>query len=124
MKQHVHRWDQVAPTPVRPDLDGRVYAGDDLTLVRWEFAPGTPRTGMHVHADHEQMGLVLAGRIEMQIGDEVVQLGPGDVFWCPRNVPHGRTLVLGDTPAQILDVFTPPRADYVQAADAARRPPA
>jgi quercetin dioxygenase-like cupin family protein len=119
VKQHVHRLAEVFPTQVRPDLAGRVYEGDDLTLVRWEFAPGTPRTGMHVHAEHEQFGVVLQGEIEMQIGEEVVRLGAGDLFWCPRNVPHGRTLVLGDVAAQVLDVFTPPRADYVSIANAA-----
>lgn len=122
MKQYIHRLSSVVPTQVRPDLAGRVYEGEDLTLVRWEFAPGTPRTGIHVHTDHEQMGIVLQGRIEMQIGDEVMQLSAGDVFWCPRNVPHGRTLVLGDTAARIMDVFTPPRDDYVQAASTAHAP--
>lgn len=116
MPEQVYRFNDTLPTPVRPDLAGRVYPGDGLTLVRWEFAPGTPRTGIHVHADHEQMGIVLTGRVEMRIGDEVVRLGAGDVFRCPRNVPHGGTLVLGDEPAEILDVFTPPRDDYVRAA--------
>src|SRR4051794_18865448 len=49
MKQYVHRLSETTPTQVRPDLAGRVYEGDSMTLVRWEFAPGTPRTGMHVH---------------------------------------------------------------------------
>lgn len=71
---------------------------------------------MHVHTNHEQFGVVLQGQIEMQIGDEVVRLGPGDLYWAPPDTPHGRTLVLGDTPAHVLDVFTPPRDDYVQAA--------
>jgi quercetin dioxygenase-like cupin family protein len=118
MKRHVHRLSEVVPAQIRPDLAGRVYEGDAVTLVRWEFAPGTPRTGMHVHADHEQFGFVIQGEIEMQIGDEVVRLGAGDLFWCPRNVPHGRTLVLGDTPAHILDVFSPPRDEYVAASSA------
>jgi quercetin dioxygenase-like cupin family protein len=105
MKRHVHRFSEVMPARVRPDLEGRVYEGDSVTLVRWEFAPGTPRTGMHVHDAHEQFGVVLQGEIEMQIGDEVVVVGAGDVFWCPAGVPHGRTLVLSDTPAHVLDVF-------------------
>jgi quercetin dioxygenase-like cupin family protein len=119
MKRHVHRLSETLPAQVRPDLAGRVYEGDNVTLVRWEFAPGTPRTGMHVHAEHEQFGMVLQGEIEMQIGEEVVRLGAGDLFWCPANVPHGRTLVLGDTPAHVLDVFSPPREEYVRAANAA-----
>lgn len=118
MQRYVHRFDEVQPTRVRPDLEGRVYEGENVTLVRWEFPPGTPRTGMHVHAEHEQFGVVLQGEIEMQIGDEVVRLGPGDLYWCPRDMPHGRTLVLGDTPVSILDVFSPPREDYIQAARA------
>lgn len=121
MKRIVHRFSEMLPARVRPDLEGRVYEGDNVTLVRWEFMPGTPRTGMHVHEAHEQFGVVLQGEIEMQIGDEVVRVGTGDVFWCPAGVPHGRTLVLSDTPAHVLDVFSPPRDEYVAAANAAER---
>lgn len=118
MKQHLHRLRETAPARVRPDLEGRVYEGEQVTLVRWEFEPGMPRTGMHVHEAHEQFGVVLQGEIEMQIGDEVIRVGAGDVFWCPPGVPHGRTLVLSDIPAHVLDVFSPPRAEYVAAAQA------
>ena len=33
-----------------------------------------------------------------------------------RNVPHGATVVVGNEPAVMLDVYSPPRAEYVAAA--------
>lgn len=125
-ERHVFHFDAVSPTELRPGLFGRVYGGADMTLVRWIFEPGTPRTGIHTHTDHEQFGLIVQGHAEMQIGDETVQLGPGDVYWAPRNLPHGRTLVLGDEPVHILDIFVPARDEYVNAArtQAAQKPQA
>jgi quercetin dioxygenase-like cupin family protein len=121
--RHVFRMEEVPLTELRPGLFGKVYPGAEMTLVRWIFQPGTPRTGMHVHTDHEQYGLVVQGRVEMQVGDEIVELGPGDIYWAPRNLPHGRTLVLGDVPAHILDIFVPAREEYVATAAQAARVP-
>ena len=101
---------------IRPGLFGAIVAGEQATVVRWEFAPGMARTGIHWHDDHEQFGLVVSGRIETEIAGEVRQLGPGDIYYVPRKVPHGHTLVIGDEPVALVDFFTPPRADYVAAA--------
>lgn len=103
-------------TEVRPGLFGAVIEGEKGTMVRWEFAPDMPQTGIHWHDDHEQFGVVLSGRIETQIGDDVRELGPGDMYHAPKGVHHGRTRVLGNDPAVILDFFSPPREEYVAAA--------
>jgi quercetin dioxygenase-like cupin family protein len=118
-ERHVFFVDDVPLTELRPGLFGKVFPGAEMTMVRWTFQPGMPRTGIHVHTDHEQYGVILQGRVEMQVGEEVVQLGPGDTYWCPRNLPHGRTLVLSDVPAHVLDVFTPARVEYAKAAASA-----
>jgi quercetin dioxygenase-like cupin family protein len=116
VRSNVYRHGELELTEVRPGLFGAVIEGDKSTLVRWEFPPGQPRTGIHSHDEHEQYGIMLAGRIELEIDGEAIELGTGDIYWVPPGTPHGRTLVLGDEPAVVLDVFVPPRSEYVAAA--------
>ena len=40
----------------------------------------------HAHADQEQAFYILEGTIEVEVGDETYQLGPGDCVLLPRNV--------------------------------------
>ncbi len=101
---------------MRPDLAGVLIGGDEVTLVRWEFPVGRPATGIHAHAGHEQFCIMLGGTVKMTIGDERITLGPGDVCRIRRNVPHGGTVVLGDEPAVMLDVYAPRREEYAAAA--------
>jgi hypothetical protein len=46
----------------------------------------------------------------------VTVLEPGDVSYAPKNVLHGNTLVVGDEPVVVLDIFSPPRDEFVNAA--------
>jgi quercetin dioxygenase-like cupin family protein len=117
MRRRIHRHDDLEQTEIRPGLFGAVLEGDQTTLVRWDFPAGQPRTGLHTHAEHEQWGIVLAGSVELEIDGEVSVLRAGDLYWVPAGVQHGRTLVLGDEDARVLDVFAPPRAEYVEAAN-------
>jgi quercetin dioxygenase-like cupin family protein len=47
---------------------------------------------------------------------EEVTLHAGDIMVIRRNVPHGATVVLGSENAVMLDVYAPPREEYVAAA--------
>jgi mannose-6-phosphate isomerase-like protein (cupin superfamily) len=42
----------------------------------------------HSHPDTDDFFLVLEGRVTMQLRDQTVELGPGDVFVVPRGVEH------------------------------------
>ncbi len=66
MRRNVYRHDELELTEIRPGLFGAVFEGDESTLVRWEFPAGQPRTGIHVHDEHEQYGFLL---------DELTQTG-------------------------------------------------
>jgi quercetin dioxygenase-like cupin family protein len=103
---------------IRPDLAGVLIGGEKVTLVRWEFPVGRPATGVHAHTDHEQFCIMLSGTVRMTIGDGLVTLAAGDVCHIRRNVPHGGTVVVGDEPAVMLDVYSPPREEYLAAAAA------
>lgn len=117
MKRKFYGSNEFDQTEIRPGLFGAVMEGDLATTVRWEIPPGTPRTGIHHHDDHEQFGLVVAGRIEVEVGGEAREVGPGEMYYAPKGVPHGHMLVLGNENAVVVDFFSPPREEYVRAAN-------
>ena len=117
MARSFYTLDAYVRTEIRPGLSGAVIDGERSTAVRWEFAPDMPRTGIHHHDEHEQFGVVVSGQIELEIGGVVSRLGPGEMYYAPKGVPHGGTIVLGDEPAVVIDFFSPPREEYVRAAN-------
>jgi quercetin dioxygenase-like cupin family protein len=60
---------------------------------------------------HEQMGYVISGVLEFQIGDQKKLCRAGDSYLAPPDVLHQVT-VSADGPARVLDVFSPPREEY------------
>ncbi len=89
----------------RPGIKSRVEFGGDLTMACMQIAPGLSDEG-HQHP-FDQAGVVLAGELEMSIGDEHRTLGPGQAYFIPADSPHAwRTL---EEPVLILDLT--PRQD-------------
>ncbi len=64
---------------------------------------------LHKHPN-EQSGYVLSGRYRIQFGEWTRVIGPGDTYSIPKNVEH-RIEILD--PGEVLDFFSPPRADYL-----------
>jgi mannose-6-phosphate isomerase-like protein (cupin superfamily) len=75
---------------------------EDSLVIQIETEPGG---SLGTHTDSaEEILLVLAGRIEAHVGDESVELGPGQMTVVPQLAPHGfRTL--GDVAARVLGFF-------------------
>jgi quercetin dioxygenase-like cupin family protein len=55
-----------------------------------EAGPGVPR---HVHTREDEVFHVLAGELEVTVGDQVLRAGPGTTAFLPRGVPHGYRVV-------------------------------
>lgn len=70
------------------------------------IAPGGGSRGFITH-EGEEVGYVLAGEIELVLGDETYQLGAGDSFIFRSEVPHGYRN-LGPDEARVIFVNTPP----------------
>ena len=102
------RADSAAARALLPGVSIRATAGDALMLSVVTFDPGA-EVPDHAHP-HEQMGVMLAGRLEFTIGGRTEVLEVGDIWRIPSNVPH-RARAL-DGPAIALDVFHPVREDY------------
>ena len=109
---------------VDTDRDGfrrRVVTGDGLQLCFWRIAGGATGSFLHRHEDHEQLGIIVRGKLDFRINDdpdseERVVLGEGEAYIAPKGVWHGDSVFIGDDEygeCWILDVFTPPRDDLL-----------
>lgn len=96
-----------------PGCRMRTPFGKHLMLSYLEMDAGA-EVPLH-HHPHEQGGILLAGRLQLTIGEETRIVEPGSLFLIPPNVPHRAVAI--DGPATVLDVFSPIREDYAQSAN-------
>jgi quercetin dioxygenase-like cupin family protein len=99
---------KVPAIEISPGIHIRTPHLEHLMLSYLEMDEGTV-VPLHNHP-HEQGGILLKGRLELTIGDEVRVVEPGSLFLIPANVPHKAVAVGG--PVVVLDVFSPIREDY------------
>lgn len=92
-----------------PGVEINTTAGQGMMLSVVNFEPGSI-VPEHAHP-HEQIGVMISGRLEFTIGGHTRVLGPGDIWRIPGGVPH-RVVAL-DVPAVALDCFHPIRDDYL-----------
>ena len=83
--------------------------GSGTMLVRLLLRAGFDQDG-HSHPDHESIGYVLSGRVEMSVGDRTSELAAGSTWYHPRGVRH-TCKVLED--AEILEFHAPLRPDVL-----------
>ena len=89
----------------------RAVTGERMQLIWAEFGPdGT--YAMHTHPQ-EQFSIMLQGRMRLTVGEEEREIGPGDMWHAPANVPHGGVM-LGDELVVFIDVYAPP-SEFVTA---------
>lgn len=82
--------------------------GERMTLSMVKLDPGATLP-LHSHP-HEQIGVVVEGKVRMVIGEQELFLEKGTAYVVPPGTPHGATT--GSDPALVLDAFSPPREDY------------
>ncbi len=100
--------DSVAPVDMFSGVVRRTLTyGDRLMLIEVTLEEGAI-VPMHTHP-HEQTGYLISGRFLFELGDEKRELGPGDCWLVPSNVPHRVTAL---APCLLVDVFSPPREEY------------
>jgi quercetin dioxygenase-like cupin family protein len=100
-------------------VHGRVLHGDRITLGVIELDPNSI-VPEHNH-EHEQLGMCVAGSLQFRVGSETKELGPGDTWSIPSNVPH--EVQVGPDGAVVIDVFAPTRDDWRDAERVDRRAP-
>jgi mannose-6-phosphate isomerase-like protein (cupin superfamily) len=67
----------------------------------------------HVHTNAENAYFILEGRVRVNIDGVEHDLEPGMAAFFPPNVPHS-ALNIGEGEARLLEIYTPPGADFVE----------
>lgn len=87
-------------TPGFPERLELLAHSDAGTLVQVELEPGGG-TPLHVHHGYAEHFEVLEGRVGIEHGGTLVQLGPGERITAPAEAPH-RFVNSSDAPARFL----------------------
>ncbi len=109
-----YRWDQMPREELHDRLSRRLITGDQVMLAHVYLKQGcvVPR---HSH-ENEQFTYILEGALRFLVGDEAEEIvvRAGEVLHLPANVPH-EAHALEDT--LDVDIFYPPRADWLNKTD-------
>ena len=111
--------DAIPPQLLAGGYLARAVHGERLTLAVVEVEPGA-ELPEHQH-DNEQLGMCLSGSLVFRVADESRELGPGDTWSIPGNVPH--EVRVGPEGAVVIDVFVPTRDDWREAERVEQREP-
>ncbi|MGN6216806.1 MAG: cupin domain-containing protein [Solirubrobacterales bacterium] len=90
---------------VRWMIDGE-DAGGDFSLVEHPMPPRALAAPLHRHSREDEYSYVLEGRMGALLGDEVVEAGPGDLVFKPRQQWH-TFWNAGEEPCRILEIIAP-----------------
>jgi quercetin dioxygenase-like cupin family protein len=94
-------------------LSARVFVGENVMLSIVKIEPNSAGK-IHSHPE-EQWGVLMEGECIRIQGDEEYLAKAGDFWHTPGGVTHGiRTKDVG---AVVLDIFSPPRAEYKKTGD-------
>lgn len=110
------RWDEMEKERLNDRLQRRVITGGRAMLTHVYLDKGAV-VPMHSH-ENEQITYVLEGALRFWIADEdsePIDVRAGEVLVLPSFVPH-KALALEDT--LDVDIFTPPRQDWLDGTDA------
>jgi quercetin dioxygenase-like cupin family protein len=111
-----HRWDRIPEEPLKGTITRRLVTGERMMIAHVYLKKGddVPR---HSH-ENEQLTYILQGALQFWFGandERELTVYAGEVIVIPSNVPH-RALALEDT--LDVDVFSPPRQDWLAGTDA------
>jgi quercetin dioxygenase-like cupin family protein len=56
--------------------------------------------------NEDEYSFILSGRLSAQVGDEIVEAGPGELLMKPRGIPHAMWNA-GDEPVRFLELISP-----------------
>jgi quercetin dioxygenase-like cupin family protein len=105
-------WQTVPLEDLNPLLQRHFVVGEDMMLARVLLKKGciVPE---HSH-QNEQITYILEGALKFWIDGKVIVVKAGEVLLIPRHMPH-KAEALEDTVD--LDVFNPPRKDWIEKTD-------
>jgi quercetin dioxygenase-like cupin family protein len=108
-----YRWADMELEQLNPHAVRQYLVGTNVMLARLVLKKGA-RVPEHHHF-HEQISHVVEGSLKFHMEGEEVVVSAGEVLCIPPDVPHAVD-ALEDSVA--LDIFNPPRQDWIDGDDA------
>lgn len=111
-----YRWDDMPAENLKGGLARKMVTGERMMIAHIYFKKGDD-VPLH-HHENEQLTYILSGALKFWFGaqgEQELMVRAGEVIIIPSNLPH-RALALEDT--LDVDVFCPPRQDWLSGTDA------
>jgi quercetin dioxygenase-like cupin family protein len=105
-------WDGVQLEQINPLFQRQLIIGNQVMLARVLLKKGCV-VPLHSHVN-EQLSYILEGALKFWIDGREIVVRAGEVLTIPPNMPH-KAEALEDTVD--LDIFHPPRADWINKTD-------
>ena len=105
-------WKNVEREQLNPLIGREMVVGDKIMLARVILKKGA-HVPLH-HHHNEQVTYILEGALKFAIDGKEIVVHAGEVLCIPPHMPH-EALALEDTVD--LDVFDPPREDWLNKTD-------
>jgi quercetin dioxygenase-like cupin family protein len=105
-------WNSIVLEDLNPLLQRQFVVGQEIMAARVLLKKGCV-VPLHSHSN-EQLTYILDGALKFWIDDREIVVNAGEVLAIPANMPH-KAEALVDTVD--LDIFTPPRADWINQTD-------
>lgn len=102
-----HTLTDLDPREIIAGFHGRFVHTENLTFSYWEIEDGATLPE-HAHP-HEQITILIEGRLEMTLDGVTQVLEPGQIAVIPGETPHAAQALM---PCRVVDVFYPVRDDY------------
>lgn len=103
-------WDDLPEEEPRPGLRRKAYATDEVMIV-WNEVSEDLELSPHSHDDFDQLAWITEGRCRFHVEDEVHELRAGSMLLVPAGKEHYLEPLEGS--CINVDIFLPPRADYL-----------
>jgi len=78
-----------------------------LQILHERFAPGADTGKIPLRHKSQEGGVVIKGRIELTVGDQVRVLEAGDAYYFDSTLPH-RFRNIGDVECELISACSPP----------------
>lgn len=107
------QWDEVPHgSAPRPGMSRKTVCGEQMSAMWVDASPATPFDGRLHHHPHEQMLLVVEGTVSVQVEDDVVHAGPGQLVYF-RALSRHAVVGVGPQGASYYELSAPARIDQL-----------
>lgn len=105
-------WERVETEVLTPVFERQLIVGQEVMLARILLRKGCI-VPMHSHVN-EQVSTILQGKLKFFVDGKEILVEAGEILTIPPNMPHKAEAM---TEVLAIDIFTPPRADWINKTD-------